>query len=73
MTLALLILKSLSITEIKMEKAEAPEKVLISKDGKTKEVSLEKICKELRVSPAQVALAIRTGHRLKTYYFDEAL
>jgi hypothetical protein len=56
-----------------MEKTEAPEKVLISKDGKTKEVSLEKICKELRVSPAQVALAIRTGHRLKTYYFDEAL
>jgi hypothetical protein len=59
--------------EIKMEKATVTDKVLISKDGKTKEVSLEKICKELRVSPAQVALAIRTGHRLKTYYFDEAL
>lgn len=56
-----------------MEKAKMTDKVLISKDGKTKEVSLDKICKELRVSPAQVALAIRTGHRLKTYYFDEVL
>lgn len=70
---AQLILKSLSTMEIKMEKVMVTDKVLISKDGKTKEVSLEKICKELRVSPAQVALAIRTGHRLKTYYFDEAL
>ena len=73
MTQVQLILKYSNITEIKMEKTEVPEKVLISKDGKTKEVSLEKICKELRVSPARVALAIRTGHRLKTYYFDEAL
>lgn len=56
-----------------MEKAKMTDKVLISKDGKTKEVSLDKICKELRVSPTQVALAIRTGHRLKTYYFDEVL
>lgn len=50
-----------------------PVKVIISKNGKTKIVILEKICKELRVSPAQVLLAIRTGHRLKTFYFDEAL
>lgn len=46
-------------------------KVLVVGQGKSEIMTLEEAVKKFRVSEKQIRLAIRTGHRLKTKYFDE--
>lgn len=61
--------------KIQMQLTDTGERrvLIMYADGKTKEMAIEKACREYGITEAQIQNAIDTGHHLKTMLFDDSI
>ena len=61
------------LLQLELEEIVSKKLVVIDADGTSQKMTMDEACREFRLTQKQIDYAVRSGHRLKTMFFDEAI